>query len=616
MWYNGLVIEIQEAAVSMEKNKCIIFGASAGGKKAYVVLCKDYDVIGFSDNNSQKWGTKFCEKNVFSPLQLVDMEDCEIIIASVYYASIYNQLLEMNVKKVSVFYRLGNTTMENADDYKLFQLPKEKLFASCSHDINFWEKLSSNFSLNYNKKNNVSSSINKTKQTEQKKVLFCAYIFPPLGGSGVQRSLKFVKYLRKYGYEPIVLTIGENNKRISYDASLTKEILEDIEVIRINQDVFLPELLSKKQQQEIVNLYGGVVQSFEWLDKYQEVQEKHATQFIPDNQIMWVNECLRVIEELVDLTQIDVVYTTGNPFSTYLLGYYLKGKYSIGWVQDYRDPWMTNRYYIENYYKGWKRTEDLQRILEKSLTKKADAIITVEEALRKEYTEEYGILPEKVFAIMNGYDEEDFCGIEKIPHNSKFTLCHNGTVYIDRNPVKVLLAINELIQEGKISPTEIRWIFNGEVEKYWKEEIAAVDKYQIVHYNGYLSHAKSISIAINSDILVMLGISGEDLPTGCNGKMFEYMRMMKPILNLSSDRTSKEVINRTQTGESFGYDDGEGIRRFILQHFEAWKKGEDNFKCNQSEIAKYSREFETKLLAGIFDNLLKKNGNSRELRYQ
>ena len=598
----------------MEKVKCIIFGASAGGMKAYAVLCKDYDVIGFSDNNSQKWGTKFCGKNVFEPVQLVDLEDCEVIIASVYYASIFNQLLEMNIKKVRVFYRLGNTTMDNTDDYKLFQLPKEKLFASCNYNTNFWKRLSTDFSINYGNESNAPASMDLVKQAGGKKVLFCAYIFPPLGGSGVQRSLKFVKYLRKYGYEPIVLTIGENNKRISYDTSLMKEVLEDIMVIRVNQDIFLPELLSKNQQQEIINLYGGIVQSYEWLDKYQEIQEQYATQFIPDNQIIWVNECLRTIEGLVDLTQIDVVFTTGNPFSTYLLGYYLKGKYGMRWVQDYRDPWMTNKYYMKNYYKGWKRTEDLQRILEKSLTRKADAIITVEEALREEYTDEYDILPEKVFAIMNGYDEEDFCEIESIPDNSRFTLCHNGTVYIDRNPIKVLLVINELIQEGKILPTEIQWIFNGEVEKSWKEKMDALDKYQIIHYNGYLSHAKSISIAISSDILVMLGVSGEDLPTGCSGKIFEYMRMMRPILNLSSDRTSKEVISRTQTGESFGYDDSEGIRRFILQHFEAWKTGENDFQCDQSEIVKYSREYETKLLAGIFDHLLQKDGNSKELR--
>lgn len=583
--------------------KCIIFGASKGGEKAFDILSRDYNVLGFSDNSEKKWGTEFCGKKVMEPSELTLYQDCEIIIASVYYAPIHEQLLSMGLKQVSVYYRLGNPAGWGTGRYQLLRLPEKRLFADCRGDEKLWKEIACDFAKNYAR---VGKDAKKEiiKQTDRKFVLFCAYIFPPMGGSGVQRSLKFVKYLRKFGYEPIVLTIGKNNERIMSDTTLLKEIPEDITVIRIDCEEYLPETLSTEKQKQIIHLYGGVVQSGVWMEEYLQSVERYHTQLIPDNHLMWVNECLCNIESLIDLTGIEIVFTTGNPFSIYILGYYIKEKYGIKWVQDYRDPWMTNRYYLENYYKSWEKTVDLQRVLERCLTRRADAIVTVEEDLRKEYFNEYQIPMEKVYAIANGYDEEDFAGIKRKGRNLKFTLCHNGTIYIDRDPTKLLHIINELILEGEIESSKIQWIFNGEVEKRWKDALGELDQFQIVQYNGYLSHTKSIQKAVNADVLVMLGIAGDELPQGCTGKMFEYMRMMRPILNISSDETSKSVIYKTGTGESFGYCDKEGIKNFIKRYYVAWQNQSEVNQFRRDEIEKYSREHATRMLAQIFDHLL------------
>lgn len=581
-----------------EKKKCIIFGASEGGRKAFNTLVRNYDVIGFSDNSEQKWDTEFCGRKVLKPLDLAEYQDCEIIIASVYYAAIHIQLREMGMKHISVYYRLGNPMDKKEERYKLYKLSDGRLFEKCVSDEKLWKKISEDFSLNYT--GNGYSRNTDIKCTGRKNVLFCAYIFPPLGGSGVQRSLKFVKYLRKFGYEPTVLTVGMSDKRIMADDTLLNEIPDDIKIIRVDCNDYLPEALSDDKQKEIFNLYGGVVQSGAWMEEYLRRIEKHNVKIFPDNRIIWVNECLRNIESLIDLKKVDIVFTTGNPFSTYLLGYYIKQKYNVKWVQDYRDPWATNEYYIKNYYKDWKRTIDLQQILEKCLTCNADAIVTVGKHFMKEYVSEYGISAEKIYAITNGYDEEDFQGIENRGRSKKFTLCYNGTLYLERNPAKLLTIINELIDEKKIDIDAIQWIFNGDIEKRWKQAIEQTDRYGIVKYNGYLSHSESIQSAINSDMLVLFGTS-----VGYTGKVFEYIRMKRPILSMSpATGVLDELLEDTKTGKNFVYDDREKIKEYLLKFYRQWTKGEEIFSVDDNTIQKFSREYGTQLLARIFDTVL------------
>lgn len=245
------------------KLKCIIFGASKTGSAAYRLLKEQYDVIGFADNNSKKWGELFCEKKIYSPNELPLLENVEIIIASVYYASIYKQLKELGISRIQVFFLKGAASNNKSKEYALYQLSNELLFQNCKHDECKIEKIRKDFAENYSSPSKEERVL--LKQTSRKKVLFCAYIFPPLGGAGVQRSLKFVKYLRDFGYEPIILTVGENDGKLPLDETLLAEIPKDITVIRIDYKIFLPECLPQGTQQEIFNLYRGVTQSDEWM---------------------------------------------------------------------------------------------------------------------------------------------------------------------------------------------------------------------------------------------------------------------------------------------------------------------------------------------------------------
>lgn len=555
----------------------------------------------------KKWGEKFCKKEIFNPVSLASMENVEIIIASVYYPLIYKQLREMGIYKIQLFFYAGIAADNNSDTYKLYQLSDTLLFENCVFDKEKIEKINCNFSENYDLA--IREEKLSLKKTDRKKVLFCAYIFPPIGGGGVQRSLKFVKYLRDFGYEPIVLTVGENDGKLVRDETMLAEVPDDITVIRINTKVFLPEVLSWKEQQEIYNLYCGVTQSKEWMNEYLKVIQNTHIRLIPDNQIIWVNECLKQIEQKLDLNEIDMVYTSGNPYSIYLLGYYIKNKYGIKWVQDYRDPWMTNKYYLEKYRKDINITQRLQKQLEEKLVWKSDAVLVVAKSMIEEYVTEFGVPEDKIFEITNGYDEDDFSNIHlKGDRNNKFTLCYNGMIYIDRSPLELLNYINELIEEGQILADDIQWIFNGTLENKWRQKIDCLDRYNIVKYNGYLTHSESIKSAMQSDILVLFGAQGGATKVFYTGKVFEYIRMRKPILSFSTEGgVLTNILSETQTGENFEYDDRENIKKYLVQKYQSWKNQEEIICGNEEAIQRYSRKNITKRLAEIFDKLLENN---------
>lgn len=584
----------------MNHKKFIIFGVGRIGNIAYGLLRDKYEIIGFADNDAKKWGKSFCEKLIYSPDKLGTFNDVEIIIATIYYRMICEQLSREGINNIQVFFRVGS-----GDKYILYKWSDMPplLFSDCKLDRKKISEIEMDFSRNYSLAHQREKIALDSK--EKRKVLFCAYIFPPLGGSGVQRSLKFVKYLRKFGYEPVVLTVGKNDGVIIEDSSMLAEVGDDINVIRIDYDIGLPELMTKEEQQEIFNLYMGAVQSENWIKEYQQFLQESYLMLLPDNMIIWVNRCLKEIEQKIDLKDIDIIYTTGNPFSTFFLGYYIKKKYGIKWVIDYRDPWMSSDYYVENFCRFAENIIGLQRQLENNLVGLSDYIIGAAD-FRKGLIEKYSIQAEKFVEITNGYDEDDFRNI-KINRikNAKFTLCYNGKLSGERNPVYLLKIINFLIEEGKINNKKIQWIWNGGLEERWKNLLVEEDKYGLIQYKGFLSHQDSITSAMNADLLIQFGGEGAGTDFVYGGKVFEYLRMKKPILTFSTKGgILDKVFQKTHSGRNFDYKDEHGITEYLLEMYDAWEQGTEAIHPNEEEIRKYDRENLTYKLANIFDEIL------------
>lgn len=455
----------------------------------------------------------------------------------------------------------------------------------------------------------ISSKLDELEKIEKvkeyisrKKVLFIAHIFPPSGGSGIQRSLKFVKYLREFGWEPIVVTVG-NTKYNLKDETMISEIPEEVEVIRIDERVNIDSDYVNK----LVQIYLGVVNDNGLMEKYineLNKSQEHLSRLLiqPDAYILWATEVLDKIDDKVDFEEIDMVYTTSGPYSDHIIGYYLKQKYNKPWVADFRDEWTNNPYV--NYDRS-SISYKINYVMENNIVNKADSIIAVTPTSKLNYEKIFCLEANKAHEITNGYDEEDFNNlISKKEKNDKFTIVHNGLLYMIRTPETFLKAITNLIKNGKINKSKINVLFPLiENEEKWKEYIMDNDLVDVVKITGYLNHKESLDLATNSDLLLLIIGSGVENRSVYTGKVFEYLRLCKPILSLSPKESLVEkLIDKTNRGKNFEFDDIQGIEDYILEMYIKWENG---LLC-EFQITEDVREFERKRLTSKLSDIFNK----------
>lgn len=437
-----------------------------------------------------------------------------------------------------------------------------------------------------------------------KKVLIAVYFFPPLGWSGVQRTLKFVKYLQEFGWEPIVVTVGESRFSIK-DHSLGKEIPANISVIRIDDimlkrytDKMLDELMNFVHasfdivdDETIKNAYIAHIESF--------MTQLRTALFFPDDQMAWANAVIDQLEHYVDLSDIDMIFTTGKPWSTHIIGYDIKKRYNKAWVADFRDEW-TNNVYAE--YDTNDIRYKMEYALEKKIVNYADIIVTTSSVSSDNYRNIFDLPYNKVRTITNGYDEEDFKDIEPVP-TDKFTIVHNGAFYSVRTPYNFLKAVNNLIDKGKIDINNINVHFIGTCEDRIKAEIENMSANNYISWTSYLSHLESIKEASKANLLLLITGEKEKVKAMIPGKTFEYLRMGIPILSISPKGSAvADILEETQRGYNVENNDIETMEKIIYDYYCSWLNNV-RFDYNKEVISKYERRKLTKDLANIFDEL-------------
>lgn len=438
-----------------------------------------------------------------------------------------------------------------------------------------------------------------------RKVLMIAYYFPPLGWSGVQRTLKFVKYLRNFDWEPIVVTVGKTKFSI-LDESLVGEIPKGIEIIRID-DVVLKDVTDviKKQMKEYVDVSINLI-SDENLEKiYEEEIEKKFNELrdlllIPDGNAIWANNVIKTIRNKIDFEIIDAVYTTSGPYSAHIIGEYIRKEYSIPWIADFRDQWINNPYI--DYDKNSLRYK-IEKSMEKSVVLNCDRLITATPIITENYISKYKIEKNEVTTITNGYDEEDFKSIKPKKQNNKFTIVHNGSFYLKRNPYTVAKVIKKLVENKIIDWKRIEIILNGNNDSNIINKFKEImGKYScIITINGYISHEESLIKSNNADILLLICGEEESSKQVYTGKVFEYLRLRKPVLSISPKGSLVEkLLDETECGINAEYNDIETIEKIILNYYNSWLKG-NKIKVGSKNIEKYERKELTKKLVEIFN---------------
>ena len=422
-----------------------------------------------------------------------------------------------------------------------------------------------------------------------KKALIITYYWPPAGGPGVQRWLKFVKYLPDYNIQPIVYC-PKNPSYPIIDESLTKELPKDIVILKqpIKEPYKLARLFSKKAASTISS---GVIPK----EKKQSVIEKvmlfvRGNFFIPDARKNWVKPSVDFLTDYIQKENIETIITTGPPHSLHLIGLQLKQKLDVKWIADFRDPWTTI-----GYHKKLKLTKASQlkhQDLELKVLNSADQLIVTSENTKREFEFKTN---QPITVITNGYDTTIS---EKPKKDSKFTIAHIGSLLSERNPKHLWEALSELINENEAFKTDFELKLIGVVSDDVLQEIYSHNLKDYTNVVGYVSHDDAIKAQMQSQVLLLIEIDSEDTKAIIPGKLFEYMISNTPILAIGpKDSDVERIIKSTNTGAYFFYEANNTLKSQILAYFNAYK--ENSLVTQPIGLKPYSRKELTKTLSEL-----------------
>ncbi|WP_047546616.1 glycosyltransferase [Psychroserpens sp. Hel_I_66] len=419
--------------------------------------------------------------------------------------------------------------------------------------------------------------------------LIITYYWPPAGGPGVQRWLKFVKYLPEFGVEPIVYC-PENPSYPIIDESLLNEISSEIKIIKqpISEPYRFANFLSKKDSKQISS---GVIPKKKKQSFVQRLMlYVRGNFFIPDARKNWVKPSVKFLSDYIKQHHIETIITTGPPHSLHLIGLQLKAELGVKWLADFRDPWTTIGYHRE--LKLSKSSEEKHKILEAQVLQTADQIIVTSENTKKEFLAK---TKQPITVITNGYDNHNVKRQEK---DEKFTLAHIGSLLSERNPKQLWTSLKELIDDNEDFRRKFELKLIGVVSEDVLQTLKEFDLQSYINNLGYVSHKEAVKAQMASRVLLMVEINSQDTKVIIPGKLFEYMASGTPIIAVGPKDTDVETILRnTNTGNYFFYDEKLRIKSQILSYFEAYKSNDLVVKAIGLE--QYSRKSLTQKLSSL-----------------
>lgn len=437
-----------------------------------------------------------------------------------------------------------------------------------------------------------------------KKVLIVTYYWPPAGGPGVQRWLKFAKYLPDFGWEPIIYT-PENPSYPLVDETLQKEVPKDLKVIKtkIWEPYRIAEIFSKSNQKFKGGQFDvGRNQSF--LAKLSIFIRGNF--FIPDARKFWVKPSIKFLKKYLTENHIETIVTTGPPHSLHLIGLGLKKELpNLKWMADFRDPWTEISYY--KHLKLTSRSDKKHRQLEKSVFETADV------TLATSYTDAGNFRKKgaNAFCITNGFDKNFELpnrtivknDIDKSPllqtnDSGKFTLSYVGVLEQLRNPENLWTALKELCEKHPDFAKDFELKFVGRVDDKILNEIKLSILKDNIRNLGYLPHDESVKEMENSALLLITNFPNENSKGIIPGKLFEYLATGNKIISFGPKDADVEVIlSKTKAGKHFDYTQNLEIQDFIFSVYKDWKSGQSI--RNLADINEFSRRELTKKLASL-----------------
>ncbi len=422
------------------------------------------------------------------------------------------------------------------------------------------------------------------------KVLVIAYYFPPMGLSGVQRTLKFVKYMKNYDWDPIVLTSAQTGY-FAHDNSLLKEVENiGIKVIRVG-GTDINSRLAKK---------GTVKMPAEFIRKI--LSRLSYTFFIPDNKIGWTKQAIVKAREILKSEDIEMIFVSGPPFSSFSMAAELKKEFNLPLILDYRDLWYGSQF---AFYPTPLHIY-LHKKMEYKALKAADKIITTNRKVKEKILNYYKFLTfEDIYIIPHGYDPQDFQNLlpEK-KNNQKMILTYSGIFYEFITPKYFLKAFKKLSLERPDIAANIELHFVGILRKENERLIRNLNLQSFVKTFGYMNHRDALIKIFSSDVLWLMVGKARNIETHSAGKLYEYFGTRKPILACLPEGALKSAAEEYGAGIITEPDNIEQIKKALATIYEMYRN--NNLpKPNEEFVEKHRRDYLTEMLTKQFQFLIK-----------
>ncbi|MGZ5282212.1 MAG: glycosyltransferase [Bacteroidia bacterium] len=408
-----------------------------------------------------------------------------------------------------------------------------------------------------------------------KRYLYIVYYWPPCGGASVLRNIKFVKYMREFGWEPVVHA-PENANYPIIDPTTFNDIPPGTEVIktRAPEPFAIFNLLKGKKKNEKVQ------DVFLVRDKAPRLIDKLAVWvrgnfFIPDARMLRINPSIKDLLKYIEKNPVDAIVSTGPPHSSHRIAYHLKKATGLPWIADFQDPWTQIDYFEKFMLTPYARNKHKRQ--EQEVLQTAERVV----AVSKSWSEDFSMLGAKnVAAITMGYDEDDLKGVKPI-ETDKFIISHFGTLGLDRNPQTLWKILAETVKENPQFRNDLQIALAGVVDYTIFQEIENHGLKDNLLSLGQITKDKVIQWTLASGMLLLLhnkGYGDYNTKGRIPGKLFEYMGARKPILALGeTDSDVADILKDSQAGLMLDYENTKAIKEAVLQYYNAWKNKEEMF---------------------------------------
>jgi glycosyltransferase involved in cell wall biosynthesis len=420
-------------------------------------------------------------------------------------------------------------------------------------------------------------------------VLVIAYYFPPMGLSGVQRTLKFVKYMPDFNWQPTVITTGKTTY-FAYDENMLKELKDkNIEIIRteaFDPNTVLSIIGSKKAPRESIR---------------RVLNHISQTIFIPDNKKSWAKKALKEADKLISERKFDAVFVTAPPFSAFSEIAKLKEKHNIPIVFDYRDLWYESyfAYYLTHAHKF------IHYKLEYAALKAADKVTVTNRKIKEKLLKDYPFLKhDDVIIVRHGYDKADFEGLTPIKkENEKLLITHSGNFIEYTTPEFILKALRQLVVENPEIASDIEFHFVGIMDPIFIKLIKRLGLQTIVKVYGYVEHSEAVRKIISSDVLWFMISERKNINAILPGKVFEYVGARKPIFANLPEGAAKIVLDEYGASYTTVPDDVNEIKEKIVEIYKDYKNNKLPVP-DEEYVIKHERKRLTEELTKVFQFIM------------